>query len=276
MMRSRSQSRSTSTRSWVVSRTVVPCSRLISTRNSRTASWLITSSPMVGSSSSRIDGSWSRAAVSSPRMRWPSESCRTGTSSSGSSSSPAAKRREVGGVALRGHGVDVPQQVEAVPQGEVPPQLGALAEHHADATGQLGALAARFESVDADVTRRGHEDPREHLDGGRLAGTVRADEAHHGTALDLQVDAADGHHLLATAAHPTGLAPHHELLGESRDVDDRIRGHDQLPVLRWWRTASRQMAPATPTAAAATAGVAQAASDGTPSGSRPSIRDAGT
>ena len=149
-------------------------------------------------------------------------------------------------MALRGHAVDVAQQVEAVAQREVPPQLGALAEHHADATGELGALAARFESVDADVARRGHEDAREHLDGGRLPGTVRADVAHHGPALDLQIDAADGH-----APPRDGAAPDRPCacttngLGEPCDVDDRIRGHDQLPVLRWWRTARRQTAPAT-------------------------------
>ncbi len=66
------------------------------------------------------------------RMRWPSESWRTGWASSDSSrishdsSRPAA-------IVRRRHAVDVGQEIEAIEHGQVPPELAALAEHHADA-----------------------------------------------------------------------------------------------------------------------------------------------
>ena len=56
-------------------------------RNARTACLLTRSSPIVGSSRNSTSGPCSSAAVSSPRIRWPSESCRTGMSRNGSRSS---------------------------------------------------------------------------------------------------------------------------------------------------------------------------------------------
>ena len=74
-------------------------------------------------------------------MRWPSESWRTGVSRNvvqveqldGSASRLAR-------YALGRHPVDVAQQLERVAQRQVPPELRALAEHHADAPRQLDAL----------------------------------------------------------------------------------------------------------------------------------------
>ena len=67
---------------------------------------------------------------------------------------PLREAAQVGRVALGRHPVDVAEQVEAVAQGEVPPQLRSLTEHHADAPGQLGALPARLEAVHAHRARR--------------------------------------------------------------------------------------------------------------------------
>jgi hypothetical protein len=82
-----------SSRSWVVRITVVPSVRLSSRRKSRTAALASTSRPMVGSSRNSTWGAGSTAAASSARIRWPSDSDRTGTSSSGPRASTSSRRR---------------------------------------------------------------------------------------------------------------------------------------------------------------------------------------
>ncbi len=77
-----------SCRSCVVSSTVVPRSSFNCRRNPRTFALLTTSSPIVGSSRYSTSGSCSSAAAMSPRIRCPSDSWRTGTSSS----SPRSRR----------------------------------------------------------------------------------------------------------------------------------------------------------------------------------------
>ena len=72
------QSVSMSARSCVVRSTVVPSTRLISWRNSRTFAFATTSSPIVGSSRKSSGGRWSSDAARSQRMRSPSDSLRTG------------------------------------------------------------------------------------------------------------------------------------------------------------------------------------------------------
>ena len=198
--------------------------------------------------------------MSSPRMRWPRESWRTGTSSSGPRSRASAKRSRFAAWRSAWHAVHVAQQVEAVAQREVPPQLRPLPEHHADAAGPA-RCADRLGSRPSTRTRPAgrHEDAGEHLDRRGLPGAVRADVADH------RPRARSRRSMPATAVTcsrrrrtPSGLAVHVEGLGQALHVDDRRRRSCQLPVLRWWRTASRHTARATSTARTATNGVIHA------------------
>jgi hypothetical protein len=105
-----------------------------------------------------------------------------------------------GGVVAGRHPVDVPQQLERVAQGQVPPELGALPEHHADAEGQPGPAGDRLQTADADPPGGRGEHAGEHLQRGGLAGPVRADVAEHLAALHPQVDPVHGgHHPLVPA-----------------------------------------------------------------------------
>ena len=149
-----------------------------SARKPRTACLLTTSSPIVGSSRNSTSGPCSRAAVSSPRIRWPSESCRTGVSrtASRSSSSPAA--------------------AAAGPRGRrpAPGRRGAAARRSRAAAGPTRAgerwpkttpirRASRrrcgtgVEPADPQVPGGRREDAGQHLQRRRLAGAVRADVA---------------------------------------------------------------------------------------------------
>ena len=85
-------------------------------------------------------GECSSAAAISARIRWPSESCRTGVSSvspiSSCSTSSAVRATSLPRIEL----VDRGQDREGLAQRQVPPQLRALAEDHADAPREVAAL----------------------------------------------------------------------------------------------------------------------------------------
>ncbi len=72
------------------------------------------------------------------------------------------------------HAVDVAQQLEALDDGEIPPQLRALAEHGADARDVRDALAPRHQAADLATPGRRLENAAQDLDGRRLPGTVQA------------------------------------------------------------------------------------------------------
>ena len=86
----RSHSRWTSPMSCVVRRSVVPRSARSRARKRRRFSLLIMSRPIVGSSSTARAGECSRAAATSPRMRCPSDSVRTGRARNDERSSSSA------------------------------------------------------------------------------------------------------------------------------------------------------------------------------------------
>ena len=73
--------------------------------------------------------------------------------------------------------VDVAEELQAFDDWEIPPELGALAEHGADARDVADALAPRNEAADYATAAGGFEDAAEDLEGRRLPGAVRADEA---------------------------------------------------------------------------------------------------
>ena len=165
-------------------------------------------------------------------MRWPSDSCRTGVRRNGSRSSRSRKRLEVALVALGRDAIDVAQQLERVDQRQVPPQLGALAEDHADALGDLLAPAVRHHAEHFDVPAAGDQNAGQHLDRGRLAGAVRPQAADHLAALDPERHVAHGAHLAVLAVHqrahraeqPAPMLGHAKRLFQPLTVDARS-GH---------------------------------------------------
>src|SRR5277367_2711648 len=85
--------------------------------------------------------------------------------------------------------VDAPQQLEGFDHGDVPPQLGALAKHHANGFHILAALAVGNVTIDANFTAGGNQNAGEHLYGGGFSGAVGADVADHLAAFDRKSDA---------------------------------------------------------------------------------------
>src|SRR5436190_1042063 len=90
------------------------------------------------------------------------------------------------------HAVDVAQQLEAVADGQVPPQLRALAEDDADARHVADALAPRDEAVHFASPKRRLEDATENLDEGRFARAVRADHPDKLAPLQREAHAIEG------------------------------------------------------------------------------------
>ena len=84
--------------------------------------------------------------------------------------------------------IDGGEEVEALDHRQVPPELRALAEHHADARHVADAILVGDEAVDHHLARRRPEDAGEDLDGGRFPRPVRADEAQQLAGLEREAD----------------------------------------------------------------------------------------
>ena len=119
-----------------------------------------------------------------------------------------------------------PKQPEGVREGQVPPQLAALAEHRADPAHENRALPHRFEAADLHPSGGRHEDAHQHLDGGRLSGTVGADVAEALAGIDAEGHVGDSRHDVAAAPEATRLVPHHEVTAQALDLDD----HEPAPT----------------------------------------------
>ena len=91
-----------------------------------------------------------------------------------------------------GNFVNTTQELERFDDGDVPPELRALAEDDADGFHVLAALLVGKEAVDARLARAGHQNAREHFDAGGFAGAVWPDVADHFAALDFETDFVDG------------------------------------------------------------------------------------
>ena len=61
--------------------------------------------------------------------------------------------------------VNLPQQLEGIRHRHVPPELAALAEHHADLGHVLSALLLRNAAVHHAASAVGHENAAENFDG---------------------------------------------------------------------------------------------------------------
>ena len=128
--------------------------------------------------------------------------------------------------------VDRGEDGERLAQRQVPPQLAALAEDHPDPAGEVAAPAHRLEAAGAHRARGGHEDAGEHLDRGGLPGAVGPDVADRLARLHPEAHPVDGGEGRAGAPPPGALAAQGELPGQVLHVDDRlVRGHGQPPPL---------------------------------------------
>ncbi len=103
-----------------------------------------------------------------------------------------AKEPEIGPVASLRNAVDVAEQIERIPQRQVPPQLGALAEHDADPLRYSRATAMRGEAEYLRPTGARDQDAGQHLDGRRLAGAIRSKTGDHLAGLNGERHAGDG------------------------------------------------------------------------------------
>ncbi len=88
--------------------------------------------------------------------------------------------------------VNAAEKLEGFDYGDVPPELGALAEDDADRFHVLAALAVGNVAVDEDFAAGGNQDAGEHFDGGGFSGAVGADVADHFAAFDCEADAIHG------------------------------------------------------------------------------------
>ena len=129
--------------------------------------------------------------------------------------------------------VDATQQLEGFDDGDVPPELRALAEDDADGFHVLAALAEGDEAVDDDFAAGGNQDAGEHLDAGGFSGTVRADVAHHLATVDFEADAIDGgdgsivadEKILNRAPDSFAAMERAEMFAEILDVNQRVGAH---------------------------------------------------
>src|ERR1700742_2775518 len=80
--------------------------------------------------------------------------------------------------------VNLPQQLEGFNHSDVPPNVRPLPKNHSDGFYIVPAVAEWDESIDSDFAARGNHNPREHLDGFRLASNIRADITDHFAPVD--------------------------------------------------------------------------------------------
>src|SRR5580704_11471268 len=131
------------------------------------------------------------------------------------------------------HVINPPQQFERFDYRNVPPQLGSLAEHHANRLHILPSLPEGNVIIDADLSARWHQDAGQHLDRGRFAGAVRTDVADHFAAFDRKPDAVHRRYravianekILNRAPHPLPPPKRAEVLAKIVHVDKGVGAH---------------------------------------------------
>ena len=192
------------------------------------------------------------AAQRSARIRWPSESERTGELMNASSSSMRRNSARLASKRAGGDAIDVAQQVERVDHGQVPPERGALAEDRADGGDVADAVAPGDKAVDFDLAVGGDEQAGEHLDRGgfaRAVGTEIADQFARG---HVEADVIDGADFGLRAAHeaaqtgPATLQPPIDIkrLAEMTHADHGrfVHGHTPGTMSRCFCSDGRQSA----------------------------------
>ena len=77
------------------------------------------------------------------------------------------------------HLVNVPQKLEGIAHRHIPPELRALAEHHADAAHMLPPIPQGDQAVHRTLAGIRRENAAHHLDGAAFPRPVRPNIAHH-------------------------------------------------------------------------------------------------
>ena len=104
---------------------------------------------------------------------------------------------------VAGQAVDVPQEQEGLAGGQVPPQLVLLAEDKGEEAA-VGVFAlGGIETRDARPAGGGVDEAGQHLECGRFAGAVGAEEADELALGDREADLVGGAHLLELAPEQT-------------------------------------------------------------------------
>jgi hypothetical protein len=154
---------------------------------------------------------------------------------------------ELGDVAIelrRGQAVHLLVQQEAFHRWDVPPEHGLLTHDERDPAQVVVLAVRRRVAEDLQVAGGRVEQPGEHLQGGRLAGAVRAEQADYLAAVDAEGDPVDGepgfvlafHQALQCAAESGALLVEGVGLGQIVCRDDRRqvvnRCHGDAPLSR--------------------------------------------
>ena len=188
-----SQSADTSCITWLENSTHRPCSRSRRTM-SRTARVLITSRPLVGSSSSTFDGSWTSArAIADLGALAVREAGRCGDRRSRSCRAGRTVRRRVASSARPLRPCSSPKYSDVLARGQPRIQAEAVGQH-AEPGLRLLRSAHRIDVVDLDaaVVRPHHR--VQHPQRRRLAGAVRAEQSRDRPLSAVKVTPFDGVH----------------------------------------------------------------------------------
>ena len=133
--------------------------------------------------------------------------------------------------------VDVGQQIEAVDHRQVPPELGALAEHHADARHVAHAVLVRHQAVHLDPAAGRPQDARQDLHGRGLARAVGADEGQQLAGFEAERDVDQGMDLAPAPAHEAAQCAGEtwrafsDAIGLGQRLDEDLGHGDRPPVV---------------------------------------------
>ena len=101
---------------------------------------------------------------------------------------------QIAPVYRRFHLIDVTDQLEGVDYRDVPPELRALAEHHADVAYVLAAVLPRHQPIDPTVSAVRIQDAAHDLDRAAFPGAVGAYVANHLPLADMEGDVLKRRH----------------------------------------------------------------------------------
>ena len=134
--------------------------------------------------------------------------------------------------------VDGADQVERVECRQVPLELVAVAHDHRDPAQKRRLAARRHVPQDAGLAGGRVKEAREHLEGGRLAGAVGAEEADDLARLDVERDAVDGMDVARLAPDEAAHGVPQPLL-----ADGHVEGHAQVGDVDGWRHGAASVGP---------------------------------
>lgn len=143
------------------------------------------------------------------------------------------------GVVVQWHSVYVTEQIEGLDDREVPPQLGTLAEDHADVSNVGYAVLPGNAAKDLAPAGVGDQNAGDDFDGCRLSGSVRANVTHELARLDCERYPIEGLDRSAAPAHHSleGAPDTRHALGDVEAfyeiLDDYLRHPCQPDLCRY-------------------------------------------